>query len=59
MLVFFINLSLMEFHVRYFDLFLHFSVMDGFEWFWMGSLQECPVNARVPQGFILGLTLYL
>ena len=25
----------------------------------MGSLQECPVNARVPQGFILGLTLYL
>ena len=24
----------------------------------MGSLEECPVNARVPQGFILGLTLY-
>ena len=28
----------MGFQVRYLALFLHFSVMDGFEWFWMGSL---------------------
>ena len=31
-LVFFTNLSLMEFQIRYFALFL-FSVIDGFEWF--------------------------
>ena len=40
MLVFFTNLSLMEFQVRYLALFLLFSVIDGFEWFWMGSLQK-------------------
>ena len=33
MLVFFINLSLMEFQVRYSALFLLFSVIDDFEWF--------------------------
>ena len=33
-------LRLMEFQVRYLVLFLLFSVIDGFEWFWMGSLQE-------------------
>ena len=38
MLVFFTNLSLMEFQVRYLVLFLLFSVIDGFKWFWMGSL---------------------
>ena len=38
MLVFFTNLSLMEFQVRYLALFLLFSVIDGFKWFWMGSL---------------------
>ena len=27
----------MEFQVRFLALFLLFSVMDGFEWFWMGS----------------------
>ena len=37
-LVFLTNLSLMEFRVRYVALFLLFSVIDGFEWFWMGSL---------------------
>ena len=31
MLVFFINLSLMEFQVRYLALFLLFSVIDGFK----------------------------
>ena len=40
MLVFFTNLSLMEFQVRYLALFLLFSVIDGFEWFWMGSLHK-------------------
>ena len=40
MLVFFTNLSLMEFQVRYLALFLLFSVIDDFEWFWMGSLHK-------------------
>ena len=40
MLVFFTNLSLTEFQVRYLALFLLFSVIDGFEWFWMGSLHK-------------------
>ena len=40
MLALFTNLSLMEFQVRYFALFLLFSVIDGFEWFWMGILHK-------------------
>ena len=40
MLVFFTNLSLMEFQARYLALFLHFSVIDSFQWFWMGSLHK-------------------
>ena len=51
-LVFFTNLSLMEFRVRYLALLLLFSVIDGFEWF---SSQEDPVNAGVPQGSFLVL----
>ena len=39
-LVFFTNLSLMEFQVRYLVLFLLFSVIDDFEWFWMESLHK-------------------
>ena len=39
-LVFFTNLSLMEFQVRYLALFLLFSVIDDFEWFWMESLHK-------------------
>ena len=52
MLVLFTNLSLMEFQVRYLALFLLFSVVGGFEWFWMESLQEYPVNAG-PTLFLL------
>ena len=40
MLVFFTNLSLMEFQIRYLALFLLFSVIDDFEWFWMESLHK-------------------
>ena len=40
MLVFFTNLSLMEFQVRYSALFLRFPVIDDFEWFWMESLHN-------------------
>ena len=38
--VFFTNLSLTEFRVRYSALFLLFSVIDDFEWFWMESLHK-------------------
>ena len=40
MLVFFKNMSLMEFQVKYLVLFLLFSVIDGLDWFWMGSLAK-------------------
>ena len=40
MLVFFTKVSLMEFQVKYLALFLLFSVIDGFEWFWMESLHK-------------------
>ena len=40
MLVYFTNLSLMDFQVRYLALFLLFSVIGGFEWFWMKSLRK-------------------
>ena len=40
MLVFFTNLGLMKFQVRYSALFLLFSVIDDFEWFWMESLHK-------------------
>ena len=59
MLVFFTNLGLMEFHVRYLALFLLFSVIGSFEWLWMGSLHKnIQFNARVPEGSILGPTLF-
>ena len=66
MLVVFTNLRLMEFQVSYLVLFCSFfSVVDGFFFFSSRRLQvaldgkssqECPVNARVPQGSILGCT---
>ena len=40
MLVFFTNLSLMEFQVRYLALFLLLSLIDDFKWFWMESLHN-------------------
>ena len=40
MLVFFTNLSLTEFQARHEALFLLFSVIDDFEWFWMESLHK-------------------
>ena len=59
MLIFFLNLSLMEFQVRYLGLFLFFSVIEGFGWFLDKKLsQEYPVNAIVPQCSILGPTLF-
>ena len=40
MLAFFTNVIVMEFQVRYLALFLLFLVIDGFKWFWMGSLHK-------------------
>ena len=40
MLVFFTNLSIMEFQVRYLALFLLIFVIDSLEWFWMESLHK-------------------
>ena len=40
MLVFFANLSLMEFQVRYLVVFLLFSVIDSFQWFLIESLHK-------------------
>ena len=40
MLVFFTNLSLQEFQIRYLALFLLFSVIDNFRWFWMGKIHK-------------------
>ena len=40
MLVFFTNLSLTEFQVRYLALLLVFLVIGSFKWFWMGNLHE-------------------
>ena len=49
MLVFFPNLILMKFQVICLALFLLFSVIDGFEWFWMGIL---PKNIQLMLEFL-------
>ena len=61
MLVFFTNLNLMEFQVRFLALFFLFSVINGFGWFWMDmmSSQGYPVDAVVPQGSIIDPALFL
>ena len=55
-LVYFTNLGLMEFQVRYLALFLLFSVIDGFKWFWMESLQK---NIQLMLEFLKGPFLAL
>ena len=40
MLVFFTDLSLLEFQIEYLALFRLFSVKDDFEWFWIESLRR-------------------
>ena len=49
MLVFFTNLGLMEFRVRYLALFRLFSLIDGFDWLWMESFLE---NIQLMQKFL-------
>ena len=56
MLVFFTNLSLIEFQVRYLTLLLLFSVIGSFGWFWMGSLHK---SIQLMLEFFKGLFLVL
>ena len=56
MLVFFTNLGLMEFQVGYLALFLRFSVIDGFGWFWMGNFHK---NIQLMLEFLKGPFLVL
>ena len=56
MLIFFINLSLIEFQVRSLPCFCLFSVIDVFGWFWMGSLQN---NVQLVLEFLKILFLVL
>ena len=56
MLVFFINLSLTEFQVRYLALFLLFVVIGGFGLFWMENLHK---NTQLMLVFLKGLFLVL
>ena len=49
MLVLFTNSSLMEFQVIYLALLLLFSVIEGFEWFWVESLHK---NIQLMQEFL-------
>ena len=51
MLVYFTNVNLMEFQVRYLVLFLHLSVIDSLEWFWMESLHK---NIQLMLEFLKG-----
>ena len=56
MLVFFTNLTLLEFQVRYSALFLLFSVIDDFEWFRMESLHK---NIQLMREFVMAPLLVL
>ena len=55
-LVFFTDLTLMEFQVRYLALFLLFSAIDGLKWFWMESLHR---NIQLMLEFLQGPFLVL
>ena len=56
MLVFFTNLSLVEFQVGYFALILLFSEIGSFEWFWIGNLHK---NIQLMLKFLKGPFLVL
>ena len=56
LLVYFTNLSFMEFQIRYLAFFLPFSVTDGFEWFWMENLHK---NIQLMLEFLNGPFLVL
>ena len=59
-LVFFTNLRLMKFQVRCLALFLLFSVIDSFKWFWMESLhKKIQLMLEFLKALILGPTLLL
>ena len=56
MLLFFTDLGLMEFQVRYLALFFYLSVIGSFSWFWTGSLHK---NIQLMLEFLKGSTLDL
>ena len=45
-LVFFTNVTLIEFQIGYSALFCLFSVTDGFRWFWLVSLRKRILHSR-------------
>ena len=55
-LVFFTNFALIEFQVKYLALFLLFSIIGSFGWFWMGSLHK---NIQLMLEFLKGPFLVL
>ena len=55
-LVFFTNLSLTEFQIRYLVICHIFSLVDGFAWFWIGSLYN---NTQLMLRFLKALFLVL
>ena len=56
MMVFYTDAGLMEFQVRYLALFLLFSVIGTFEWFWMENIHQ---NIQLMLEFLKGLFLVL